>query len=283
MKSKKLIFLTVLTLMFIIMGCSVSNLSIETANVGEVQNESRTIEREDASDADVAEVRVDIKMGAGELNIDGGAASLLEADFTYNVAEWEPQIKYNVEDERGRLTIRQPNTDQLSLRGDIRYEWDLAFDEDIPLDIRIEYGAGSGDLNLGDLNVTQLDVKLGAGDMNVDLNGNASLTRLELDMGAGDLTVDLTGDWTEDVDVDLQGGLGKTTLLLPEDIGVRVNVTKAIGDVDASGLYDRGDYYANKAYGDGDSGAGDGGAGDGPTIEISIQAGVGQIDLEIVE
>ena len=267
MKSKMLLLTTVMTMMLIIMGCSISNLSIETADVGELQNESKVVELGQAD-----EVRVDIKMGAGELKVDSGAESLLEADFTYNVDAWQPEVDYSVKDGNGRLTIRQPNTSQLSIRGDIRYEWDLAFNEDVPLDMRIECGAGSGDIDLGELNITQLDVKVGAGDMLVDLSGNESLSRLEFDMGAGDLTVDLNGNWTEDVDVDLQGGVGKTTLLLPKDIGVRVNVTKAIGDIDASGLYNRGSYYANEAYGESDV-----------TVEISIQAGVGQINLEVVE
>ena len=267
MKSKMSILTIAMTTMLVILGCSVSNLSIETANVGELQNESQIVELGRAD-----KVRVDIKMGAGELKVDSGAESLLEADFTYNVEAWQPEVDYNVEDSNGRLTIRQPNTSQLSIRGDIRYEWDLAFNDDVPLDMRIEYGAGSGDIDVGELNVTQLDVKLGAGDMTLDLSGNESLSRLEFDMGAGDLTVDLNGRWTENVDVDIQGGVGQTTLLLPKDIGVRVNVTKAIGDVDASGLYNRGGYYVNEAYGEADV-----------TVEISIQAGVGQINLEIVE
>ena len=34
--------------------------------------------------------RVELKMGVGELNVDGGSPKLLEADFLYNVPAWKP-------------------------------------------------------------------------------------------------------------------------------------------------------------------------------------------------
>lgn len=268
MKKSKWILLSVVAVITLVsLGCTVANFSIDTVDVGPLINESETVELGDAN-----EVRVDIKMGAGELNIDSGTDNLMEADFRYNVADWEPDIDYQVRDGNGRLTIRQPNTNQISMRTDARYEWDLLFNGDVPLDMRIQCGAGNSDVDLGELNVTHLDVKLGAGDFDIDLSGNDSLRSLEFDIGAGDVTIDLTGAWTENVDIDVQGGVGKTTLLLPKAIGVRVNVSKAIGDVDASGLYDRGGYYVNEAYGESDV-----------TVEINIQAGIGQIDLMIVE
>jgi hypothetical protein len=49
--------------------------------VGELQTESQTVELGGATS-----VRVEIDMGAGELDVTGGAAELLEADFAYNVA-----------------------------------------------------------------------------------------------------------------------------------------------------------------------------------------------------
>jgi hypothetical protein len=53
---------------------------------------------------------------------------------------------------------------------------------------------------------------------------------------------------------------------------VRVKVDKGIGDVDASGLYREGNAYVNQAYEDAKT-----------ALEINIQAGVGQIDLEVVD
>lgn len=265
---------TKLTLLSIIMatllvslGCAVANVSVDTVTVGELKNESQTVELDDAE-----QVRVTIKMGAGDLKVDKGADTLMEADFTYNIAAWKPEVAYEVTDGAGRLTIRQPNTEQISMRSDARYKWKLAFNEEVPLDMRIEYGAGSGDVDLGDLNVTRLDVQLAAGDFTLDLNDNRSLQHLEFDMGAGNVTIDLNGAWTENVDVDFQGGIGQTTLRLPKDIGVYITVNKALGRINASGLTKQGDAYVNEAYGKSDV-----------TLEINIQAGIGQINLEVVD
>ncbi len=249
------------------LGCTINGFSIDTAKVGELQRETETVALNDAESA-----RVQIRMGAGELQIDGGADALMQADFTYNVADWKPQVSYNVDDGQGRLTVRQPNTDQISARGDIRYKWELSFNDDVPMDMRIECGAGDSDIELDTVNVTNLDIKLGAGKAEIDLGGNRSLEDFELDMGAGEVMLDLTGDWEHDVEVNIQGGVGKTTLRLPQNIGVRVKVDKGIGDVDTSGLYRRNNTYVNSAYDDA-----------AITLEVNVQAGIGKVNLEVVE
>lgn len=247
------------------LGCSVSGISIDTVKVGELTRDTDVVELNDAD-----EVRVDIKIDAGELHIDGEADALLEAEFTYNVTDWKPEVRYQVEEGQGRLSIQQPKTDKISLSGDIRYEWDLQFNAEVPLDMRINGGAGTSDVRLGNLNITRVDFQLGVGDADIDLSGNTSLTEMNVDMGMGMVTIDLTGNWEHDVAVDIQGGVGRTLLILPEDVGVRVKVDKGLGDVDASGLYHRDGTYVNSAYDEADI-----------VLKINVQAGVGQIDLRI--
>jgi predicted membrane protein len=267
-RKQTIIIVTIIALMMLVsLGCSVNGVSLDVVEVGELIKETEIVGRDDAD-----EVRVQLKMGAGELQIDGGADELLEADFSYNVADWEPEVDYHITDGNGRLTVRQPRSDKLSIRGNIRYEWDLKFNDDVPLDMRIECGAGQSDIELSSLNITKLDMKLGAGDVDIDLSNNTSLTDFELDMGAGNVSVNLNGDWEHNVDVSIQGGVGQTTIYLPENIGVRVRVDKGIGDVDTSGLYRDGNTYVNKDYEESDT-----------TIEVNIQAGIGQVNLEVVE
>jgi len=261
------LLIIIVTALLISLGCGAGNSSIDTVTVGELNKETQTVEVGDAE-----QVRVYIKMGTGELKVNRGAETLMRGNFTYNVADWKPQVDYTVTDGSGRLNIRQPSSEQISARSDIRYTWDLKFSEEIPLDMRIECGAGNGEVKLGQLNVTNLDAKLSAGSFVIDLGGNQSLDHLELDMGAGDITVDLTGDWEHNVEVYIQGGIGKTILRLPKDIGVRVIVNKAIGKIDASGLTRDGDVYVNAAFGVSPV-----------TVEINIQSGIGQTSLEVVE
>ena len=55
-------------------------------------------------------------MGAGELKAIGGADTLMEADFAYNVADWEPEVNYEVGSETGELSIEQRRWRGHSLR-----------------------------------------------------------------------------------------------------------------------------------------------------------------------
>jgi hypothetical protein len=255
--------------LLIALGCSGFSVSFNTVEVGEIQTLSHTIERED-----VAEVRADIDMGSGKLIVDSGARALMEGDFTFNVAEWEPEVHYDVRDSEGRLSIRQPQTGEFSFGKDVRYIWDLRFDEETPMHMDIDLRAGEGDIDLGKLNITHLDMKAGAGDVDLDLGGNESLEYLEFDMGTGNLNLDLTGNWEEEVDVIINGAIGKTTLHLPNDIAVQVNVTQGIGEIIANDMHKRGDTYVNNAYVERES------RSDADVmVQINIRAGIGQINL----
>jgi hypothetical protein len=211
--------------------------------VGELQTETQVVER-DGSDA----VDVEIDMGAGELQVAGGAAELLEATFTYNVAELEPEATYA----NGRLEVRDQGVrasagSLLDLR-DFRNEWQLRLNEAVPLEMSVDLGAGRSHLDLGEL----------------------ALTRLDVNAGVGEATIDLTGDWQQDLDATISGGVGAIRVLLPAGAGVRVEVDTGIGAVNASGLRQDGNVYTNDAYGTA-----------GVTLEIDIEGGVGEIRLEV--
>ncbi len=251
------------------LGCTISIPDVNSiiVPVGKTQQDFTAIDAEEAK-----QVRVYLKMGTGNLSIEGGGEALMEGDFIYNVEAWKPEIRYTEHDNEGRLSISQPATDKLTTARHVRYEWDVRFNEEMPLDIRIEFGSGQGDVELGSLNIRTLDMKLGVGDMEVDLHNNATLEEAEFDMGVGDLKVDLQGQWEHDVTVDIQGGVGTVTLYLPNTLGVQVDVTQGLGDVTAEGLSQRGSQYVNEAY-----------DADKANLHVYIQAGVGEVKLLVRE
>jgi len=233
--------------------------------VGDLQTKSQTVELGDADSVDV-----EIQMGAGELDVSGGASELLDASFSFNVAELDPEATYTngtlvVSDKDVREGIRS-----LFDLDEYRNEWGLKLNEDVPMDMTIGLGAGRSNLALGTLALTSLNIEGGAGEVDLDLSNSESLSRLDFDMGAGEVTIDLSGDWNNDLDARLTGGLGEVTLRLPSDVGVRVNVETGIGGVDASGLTKDGNIYTNDAYGVSDV-----------TLLIDLEAGVGQIHLDV--
>lgn len=266
MHKKSVVYTIIIGILLASLGCSFSGFNFKRVSVGDMIYDSEVVELGKAED-----VRVNVQMGAGELKIDSGAASLMEADFTYNIDSWAPEVSYTDEESKGRLTIRQPQNSDIAFEGNVKYEWDLRFTSDIPLDMRIECGAGDHDLDLARLNLTALDVKLGAGDVKINLTDNPELDDIDFDIGAGNVDIDMNGTWEKDVIVDVKGGVGQISLRLPKDVGVRVDISQGIGKVDTSGLTRQGDSYVNAAYGESDV-----------VMDINIQAGVGQINVTVV-
>ena len=233
--------------------------------VGGLQTKSQTVEL-----GDTGAVDVEIQMGAGKLDVSGGASELLEASFTYNVEELNPQATFA----GGRLEVKDSGVkvgiDFLADLDEFRNEWDLKMNEDAPMEMKINLGAGPSKLALGALALTSLNIEAGAGDVDLDLNGSRSLNRLDFNAGAGDVTIDLTGDWQHDLDARIGGGLGDIHLTLPRDVGVRLEIDPGIGAVDASGFTSDGNTYTNDAYGVSDV-----------TLRIHIDGGVGNINVDL--
>jgi hypothetical protein len=212
--------------------------------VGELQTESRSVKLGDAKS-----VRAEIHMGAGELKLAGGARELLEAEFSYNVARWKPEVEYSVSGERGLLTIRQPERSGGPM-GPRHYQWDLHFNNKVPLELIVNLGAGKAELTLGSL----------------------ALRNLDLNMGVGEAVVDLTGDWKNDLDAKIEGGVGKATVRLPREVGVEVHAKGGIGEVRPGELRKEGGAYVNEAYGKSPV-----------TLRVNVEGGIGEIHLELAE
>lgn len=210
--------------------------------VGELQEETRMVEK-----GEVERVDVTIEMAAGELRIQGGSKALFEGDFGYNVDKWKPDIDYHTLGKQGILKVRQGKVSGIPA-GEGKNRWDIYLNEEVPLNMRVNFGAGEGKLDLRGL----------------------ILDSLAIDMGVGDLSVNLTGEHSQDLDVSIDGGVGSATVYLPKDLGVRVQVDKGIGSVKAIGFNQRGSVYTNDAYGEVEI-----------TIDVQVDAGIGTIDLRL--
>jgi hypothetical protein len=215
-----------------------------TPQVGKMQRESKSVDPENAQSA-----RAQLKMGAGELKLTGGADQLMEGDFSYNVSDWKPKVSYDVSGGTGELMVKQGSAGGAGLSGDARNEWDISLNDELPTDLVVQMGAGESDLDLDSL----------------------TLTGLDLQMGAGKTTVDLTGDYTSDFDASIEGGVGQATILLPSEVGVRAKAEGGIGTINAKGLKKVDNAFVNDAYGEADT-----------NLSLDVKGGVGQINLEVV-
>jgi len=190
-------------------------------------------------------VHASIDMDSGQLNIRGGAAHLLETDFRYTGGWERPRVQYRVTDGAGALQVNQESHGPHIGHSD--NTWDLDFSDAAPLELRINMGAGQGNLRLRGVDVTRLEVHLGAGEVNLDL----------------------TGPRNSDLTASLEGGVGHASVRLPKDVGVVATVSGAIGSVQVRGLQKQDGEYRNEAYGKSPH-----------TIRLDIHGGIGDIELE---
>jgi hypothetical protein len=203
------------------------------------QQHSRTVERQGAKS-----VNVSLEASAGEFTISGGSSHLLDADFKYSDSYGTPRVDYNVDGDVGHLNISQD--DSSTHFGRSHNEWNLRLSNEVPLELKVEMGAGRGRLRLRDLPVTRLDMT----------------------MGAGQADVDLTGDRKSDLTANLEGGVGQVTIRLPRKVGVVVRASGGIGSISAHGFRHEDDEYTNEAYGKTPA-----------TIHLKVEGGIGQISL----
>ncbi|MFZ2052931.1 MAG: toast rack family protein [Candidatus Aminicenantales bacterium] len=227
---------------WIILGCALALVLLGCDETGNITTDTKTVEA-----AGAERVEVNLKMGAGEMRVSGGARTLMEAEFTYRTRRRPPEVDYHVSGGRGVLTVRHRRSGGPFL-GSSKNEWDVRLNGGIPVKLEVDLGAGESRLDLSDID----------------------LRSLTIDMGVGEMKLDLRGSYEQDLDVSIDGGIGSGTIYLPRNLGVRVRVDGGIGSVHAPGFAKNGHVYTNDNYGKSPV-----------TIDVSVDAGIGSIDLRL--
>jgi len=135
------------------------------------------------------------------------------------------------------------------------------------MDLDLEFGAVQGDLDLGGLSLTRLELSTGASESTVDISegnplemerasfevgaadftarhlGNLNAERIEVDAGVGEVTLWFNGEWRRDARVHVKMGLGALELRFPEGLGVKLTKNSFLTSLDSEGLVKRGDAY----------------------------------------
>jgi N-terminal domain of toast_rack, DUF2154/Domain of unknown function (DUF5668) len=185
-----------------------------------------------------------LHMGAGRLNVSGGSGHLLNAEFHFDRKWDDPIVDFHVSDGKGILDVKQ-DSEHFNF-GPSDNTWDLEFTDEVPIDLRVDMGAGQGNLKLRGVEVTNV----------------------ELHMGAGQVVMDLTGPRNSDLNVSVKGGVGQVTIRLPKNVGVTAHASGGIGAVRAEGLHEDGREYTNDAYGKTPH-----------KITVDVEGGIGEIEL----
>jgi len=270
------------------LGCS--TISVPTLSVGPLQEENQSFGLDGATSADIQ-----LMIGTGELSVSPGADGLLDGTFRYNVAEWKPTFERSKVGDMSSILVQQGNNkDNIGLIGSgARNEWDIRLTDSVPMRLTVGMGAGTSKLDLGGLRVSRLSVNGGAGDTTVTFNapnpealstmevnsgagkielgsaGNANFERLTVKGGAGEVALDLNGAWTRSASVDVIAGVGKVTVRVPREIGVKVKTGPSpVGKLVVEGLTSTGDGYTNDIYATAEI-----------KLDVSLTTGVGEVTV----
>ncbi|MGA8030237.1 MAG: toast rack family protein [Bryobacteraceae bacterium] len=219
---------------FVLAGCEFDHVV-----TGPLRDEPVSIEKGSAERANI-----ELNMGAGEMNLRGGAQKLIEGKFEYNVAEWKPIVHSSGIGSHATINIEQPQ--HANFGGHTRYRWDLQLNDDILLDLAIHCGAGQAQLELGDMKLRDLNVQMGAGQVQLDLRGKPS----------------------RDYDVNISGGVGQATVQLPEGVGIWAQAHGGLGSITVTGLEKRGDHWENDLYDKSKV-----------NVRVKVEGGIGEIRI----
>ena len=217
---------------------------------GRHEDREETFARHASQVVDISElqgaksVKADLHLGAGQLNLSGGSAHLVNANFHFD-RKWDnPTMDYHVTDGKGFLEFHQDSS-HVNF-GPSDNTWDLNFTNDVPLQLDVEMGAGQGNLKLQGMDVTDVT----------------------LQMGAGQVQMDLTGPRKSDLTVSVKGGVGQATIRLPKDVGVIAHASGGLGAIRTEGLHEHDGGYTNDSYGKTPH-----------KITVDVQGGIGEIEL----
>ncbi|MGI6612660.1 MAG: LiaI-LiaF-like domain-containing protein [Candidatus Nanosyncoccaceae bacterium] len=103
-------------------------------------------------------------------------------------------------------------------------------------------------INLSDLNTEvtlnktlpiELGIDFGAGSVDADLRG-LSITRLDVDSGISDITIKLDSTVNRNVYIDLDLGISKAEIYVPKTVGVRLTSDSGMSSIGTNGLESRG-------------------------------------------
>ena len=199
---------------------------------------------------DLVEAEVLVKFGAGRVDIgalSSRSVNLLEGDLEYDRSRGMPDKEFEQRDGKGILTLSSASSTGIFF-GVGGEDWELKLSRDIPLDLSVEAGAASIDLDLEPLNVRSLRLQLGASTVKVKFPESATSTSAVIKAGAATINIDI-----------------------PEGVAARINTKLGLSTshIDESRFQKSDGYYISPGYDTAKN-----------KLEISLETGVSTVTIK---
>ena len=218
-----------------------------------------------------------LEFAAGTLRVGAGRADeLYRMDVSYDEDRYAPVSDFDASYGAVRLGVAAQGQGGVRVvsQNQLRQSAAVALSPRADLALDVELGAVDGELDLGGLRVSDLDVSASASRATVRFSapngtrcraanfhagaaqfsvlglGNSRCDRIAFDGGVGQVTLDFGGAWTTDSRVEIHMALGGLTLRLPRRVAVSVTLDKFLSSFEPEGLERRGAGYRSPGYED---------------------------------
>ncbi len=216
--------------------------------------------------------RIRVLYGAGRVDVRGTSDPTLYAmHLRYDETRGTPLHRHDAEQHTTSLGL-ESRGGRVQVSGGESGELRLTLPRSVPLDLEMEFGGTQATLDLGEMSLQSvrlecgaadamllfsrpnrvrmrdLEVNVGAADFTGRLLANANADQIRVRGGLGSVDLDFNGTWTHDVSVATRLAVGKLTLHVPADVGVRVEVQRVAAGFDHAGLVKRDDAWYSTNY-----------------------------------
>ncbi|MHB8112013.1 MAG: LiaI-LiaF-like domain-containing protein [Bellilinea sp.] len=151
-------------------------------------------------------------------------------------------------DTNRRIRLERSGNTGIAFDWDPNARWDIGLTPNLPIDLTIDGGSGSSDLDLSQLRLIEFKLDQGSGSLEMQLPASTQPYRAAITGGSGSMNVAFPSDG--DITVRLDGGSGSIHLDIPTGTAVSLEVRSA-----GSGSVNLPDWLlADKVYRDGKEG-----------------------------
>lgn len=121
-----------------------------------------------------------------------------------------------------RIRLAQTGTSGFRFSWDPNARWDIGLTPNLPIDLTIDGGSGSANLDLSELRLTGFSMDQGSGSLQLELPPSTQRYNANINGGSGSMS--LTFPAEGDLTVRLNGGSGSINLKIPAETAVRLEI-----------------------------------------------------------
>ncbi len=204
-----------------------------------------------ANEPKIEKAELDLAYGVGKVILDSLSSSSKLLDVKVVSSFGKPDISVNQRGSTAKISVEQAERSFFFIPGIVsngggREDCELNLNRDVIWALDLKTGVSQSIINLEDIKFNKLSAETGVGAVKFIL-----------------------GDMGIDADMELDAGVGELTIVIPKDVGVRVDVDTGLGAIDLPGSWQRkGDTYTNSKYSQANT-----------NINLTIKQGIGKVEI----